>query len=371
MALQEDKHIKRIVEDKSILSGAGPDRLKKSQIAIQRDGADRRLSFRDENNNYYETANRGEVFGPTGEQGATGLPGPTGAQGVTGFGVQGATGPSGSIGVTGLPGYTGLQGSTGLRGPTGFQGFTGSQGNTGMGIPGPTGFQGPTGSQGVTGIRGATGPLGVTGLGGAPGPTGAPGGAGAPGATGAQGAEGVANFTRGSTFPVTPDDRELFWDNEDEILYFYDGATAMAWIDISSGAIGATGMQGVPGAPGVDGNVTGILNIVMSGGGDVLATGPAASVTLPYGLKFTRCDTYALETGALRCSVRAGTFDSYPPIYLMATGIGFSGAIKSSDSTLSSWAGTTGGYGDILRLTIDEASSVTQATVSLRYYKTL
>lgn len=91
----------------------------------------------------------------------------------------------------------------------------------------------PTGAQGITGAIGLTGLRGLTGLSGT-------------GVTGFQGVTGVANFTRGSTFPVAPSDRQLYWDVEDEIVYFYD-TVSTAWIDISSGTLAETGIQGVTG----------------------------------------------------------------------------------------------------------------------------
>jgi hypothetical protein len=89
---------------------------------------------------------------------------------------------------------------------------------------------------GATGIQGFTGPKGETG------PFGGP-----PGETGIQGVTGLANFTRGSSFPAAPQDLQLYWDNEDEIVYFYDDVNAKAWLDISSGSLGMSGLQGETG----------------------------------------------------------------------------------------------------------------------------
>jgi hypothetical protein len=84
---------------------------------------------------------RGNLRGPTGNDGPTG---PTGA-----------TGPIGPAGATGATGATGPAGSAGPTGPTGATGPAGATGATG-----PAGAQGPQGIQGVQGPTGATGPAG-------------------------------------------------------------------------------------------------------------------------------------------------------------------------------------------------------------------
>ena len=90
----------------------------------------------------------------------------------------------------------------------------------------------------AAGVKGETGTAGDTG------PAGA-------GETGLQGVTGNANFGRGTPFPAIPEDRELFWFHDEQTLYFYEGVTAMAWIDISSGSLrGLTGIQGLTGIPG-------------------------------------------------------------------------------------------------------------------------
>lgn len=188
--------------------------------------------------------------GTEGVEGATGTQGSTGGQGETGAGiqgVQGTTGSEGALGSTGTQGSTGLRGLIGPEGSTGLQGSegetgVGTQGTTGAGIQGSTGEQGPTGSKGNDGV------------------------------TGEQGITGVANFTRGSTFPPSPQDRQLYWDNEDEITYFYDERSD-SWIDISSGAIpvaGPAGLDGVTGAEGATGpiaiNYAQTVTVAKSGG---------------------------------------------------------------------------------------------------------
>jgi len=193
--------------------------------------------------------------GITGFRGPTGIQGETGARGLTGAGIQGITGfrgPTGIQGETGARGLTGagIQGITGFRGPTGIQGETGARGLTGAGIQGITGLIGPTGTQGETGV-GVAGPQGITGFRGFTGSQGETGPQGA-GTTGVQGETGVANFTSGNVFPSSPENRQLYWDSDDEIVYFYD-ETIDAWIDISSGTRNVTGIQGPTGLQGSQG----------------------------------------------------------------------------------------------------------------------
>ena len=126
MASIDGKHIKQIAGEKTILSGTGPNRLKKNQIGIEKEGSTYRLAFRDEQNEYRTTAFPGEIIGVTGPQGFTGLVGPTGVEGPVGpVGPQGETGVRG---VRGFQGDQGLVGETGVRGPTGHGGITGLKG---------------------------------------------------------------------------------------------------------------------------------------------------------------------------------------------------------------------------------------------------
>ncbi|MBD3260094.1 MAG: hypothetical protein GF334_00150 [Candidatus Altiarchaeales archaeon] len=213
MATYSRKHIKRIAELKSLLSGSGPDRLKNNQVAIQKDGSTYRLAFRDELGVYHELANVGEAAGPTGPGGYTGPGGHTGAQGASGaLGVQGETGVQGPAGATGVKGIEGIQGETGVQGSAGDQGETGPQGA--VGPQGSTGFQGSTGSQGDTGL-GVTGPQGDTGLQGSTGSQGDTGpqgdtGLGDQGVTGVQGDTGAVAFFQYDAGTMTGD-KEINW----------------------------------------------------------------------------------------------------------------------------------------------------------------
>lgn len=317
----ERKHIRQITGDKSALEGSGPGSLKPKQFGMEKDGGGQyRLAYRDPDNVYHVLADRADtatgVSGETGIQGETGAQGHTGPPGPAGFtGVQGITGP---IGLAG----TGIQGITGIQGVTGFQGLTGIQGETGL-----------EGDQGETGLPGIT---------------------------------GVANFTRGSTFPQNPTDRQLYWDNEDEIVYFYN-STAGAWVDISSGAIGATGPQGSDGA-------TGTLNVVLNGGGSTLTTGVKGDIRLPYDLQFDSWTLLGGETGSALIGLWKDTYANFPPtsadaMHSGATGPTLVGEIKNQDTNLSDWLGTTAAKGDIVRVNIDSVSSCTLLSLSLDYHK--
>jgi len=243
-------------------------------------------------------------------------------------GVSVGMGPTGYQGCTGVPGVTGFIGATGISAETGPKGCTGSQGYTGAqgitGIVGVTGFKGDTGSQGETGSKGDTGVIGIQG------PTGAFGGP--PGETGLQGLTGFKGET---------------------------------------GSQGYTGIQGLTGIAGITGTSmgdTGIYSVNFYSDA-YLSTNISQSISLDKPIQINQWRIFAYETGAAQVRLDVG---QYPPSFQMdagATGpyLILDGVRTSTD--FSNWAGTTGAYDDLLRVSFVGVTGIKSLGVNLYYNK--
>lgn len=322
--------------------------------------------------------------------GATGLTGETGPQGLTGpaGGPVGATGPAGTDGVTGLQGTTGLanfsRGSIFPAGPEDLQLYWDNEDEIVY-------FYNTNSTSWIdisSGAMGVTGPGGVTGL---------------------------ANFSRGDTFPAGPDDLQLYWDNQDEIVYFYNSPST-SWIDISSGtrsvtgvqgatgwqgetgalgntgAIGVTGLRGptgwqgvtgvqgntgvhgvhgdtgVRGLMGYPGGYTGMLSMTWDGQGDALFTGMSGFIRLPLGVQFDNWTILGLPTGSINIKIEQNSYAGWPISNFEMETVSLSAGVKNTGST-SGWNGATGAQGDIISFDITNNDYVTVATLNLAYHQ--
>lgn len=278
---------------------------------------------------------------------------------------------------------------------------------------------GATGLQGLTGLRGETGPFG-----------------GPQGETGIQGVTGLANFTRGSSFPAAPQDLQLYWDNEDEIVYFYDDVNAKAWLDISSGTLGMsglqgetglnitftrgsafpsspldlhlywdnedeivyfyddvnakawldissgtlgmsglqgdTGVQGVRGLTGPAGGVTGMINANFKGAAYNLVAGTTHDFKVPFDLQIDQWWIYGLTGGSALFNVSKCTDAGYPGSFGLMhsgeTGPNTSVSVKNNGTT-STWSSPTAAQGDIIRLAVIGSTGMPGCTLSINYRK--
>jgi hypothetical protein len=122
------------------------------------------------------------------------------------------------------------------------------------------------------------------------------------------------------------------------------------------------------------GGETGALTVTFDGGGSPLTATPSSNVTLPYSLKFDEWRMFIGngETGSISLSVKSGNYENYPPSTNMPsgeTGPFISNGWKNTENT-STWSGTTGSFGDIVRFGINSVDgSVTNASVSMVFHK--
>jgi len=341
--------------------------------------------------------------------------------------AQGATGPAGSPGSPGATGATGPQGPTGpAGGATGATGATGPPGATGAGTTGPTGATGATGPQGATGspggATGATGPAGSPG--GATGPT------GATGATGAQSGAVAIGYTFSTTttdsdpgsgtirLDASPQNTatQAFVDLLDALgedwtdaLDDMDASTnptrgyfrivsiadATKWLLFKlTGVIVTAGYRKLQldlvdasdaspfsngeavmihftpagdAGVGAEALVSGI-EIVIDGGGDVIPTGVAGYLEVPFDCDIGSWRLAADTSGDIVIDIWKDTFANFPPANADSITGGnepeLSGAQSDEDVTLTGWT-TTLSAGDWLAYNVDSVATVTRVTLSL------
>jgi hypothetical protein len=194
-------------------------------------------------------------------------------------------------------------------------------------VSGVTGIQGVTGLIGITGLQGATGVSGVTGNYGV---------TGFIGLTGVQGHTGAQGYTG------------------------------------SQGCTGTTGVTGIQGATGLSQGVTGVLSLIIDGGGVELVTGIRGDFRLPYNLMIDDWTITANPTGSVLIGIWNSSYANFPPTPANAMHVGATGPfIKSgikNQSTTANWGSPTGAAGSMMRISVDSASLTTQVSISLGYY---
>lgn len=357
--------------------------------------------------------------GNTGSQGATGLEGPTGVQGLGGYGqpyypddtlsgVSGSFGPlevwkrSPSIlpeavdyatGVSNVNGYTGLK-------IDGYITNTGDPGRTT--IPAGTwSFNIYASTSSVAAGRISTVRAGVVKY--------ALNGtetllfdAGNTAALTTSPALYTITYSQSADITLLTTDRLIvrFWGVQNAtagtvaITYYYAGTSRATYITtpIGKGDQGATGSQGstgvqgptgIAGAAGATGSqgttgaqfgATGVLTLVLDGGGSVVPTGMYCDFVWPFGLQIDRWDFLARETGTIYCSLKTDSYANWPTgttgMDQGGTGPYITAGIKTNATGLGGWYCSTGAYGGACRLTVNSVTTITEATLALYYHRT-
>lgn len=271
----------------------------------------------------YDSGVEGVNFGP---QGFQGIPGIQGAQGSgSGGGGGGAQGAQGWQGDRGSQGFQGAQGNAGSSGSNGTQGNQGLQGAQGL-----TGFQGSQGLQGAQGDRGFQGFQGGQGWQGAVGAQGNQGFQGAQGLTGLQGAQGVQGW---------------------------------------QGLQGNQGRQGNQGPQGIIGPASATANFtIVDDGTTALSTGIKGDIRFGYACTIIAVTLLADQSGSIVVDLWKDTYANYPPVVgdsiTASAKPTITTALKATDATLTGWT-TSVSAGDIIRVNVDSATTVTRVTLSI------
>ena len=119
--------------------------------------------------------------------------------------------------------------------------------------------------------------------------------------------------------------------------------------------------------------MNGGMNIEFGTGAAVIPTGIAHyAVELPFAGVWTSNRLLADQSGSMTITIKKSTYSGYAGSLTSIVASAkptLSSAIKSEDTTLTGWT-TTFSAGDILRFEVDTASTVTKATLSLRFRRT-
>lgn len=110
------------------------------------------------------------------------------------------------------------------------------------------------------------------------------------------------------------------------------------------------------------------INIIIGGGGSAITTGVKGDVELPFAGTITAARLFADQSGSIVIDLWKDTYANYPPVdadsITASAPPTISAATKSEDTTLTGWT-TTFAAGDVIRVNVDSAVTITRATLSL------
>jgi len=113
----------------------------------------------------------------------------------------------------------------------------------------------------------------------------------------------------------------------------------------------------------------GNVQFVIGGGAGAITTGIKGDIELPFAGVITAVRLLADQTGSLVVDIWKQTYASYPATVTQTITASakptLSSALKSQDTTLTGWT-TAFAAGDILRINVDSAATVTRVTLALR-----
>jgi hypothetical protein len=151
----------------------------------------------------------------------------------------------------------------------------------------------------------------------------------------------------------------------DIVAYSDDGVTAKATLD---GATGNLTLSGTLTTTRVIGETT-ILPVIIDGSGAAIAAGVKLDLPVPYNGTITGWDVMANESGSIVVDLWKDTYANYPPTVAdTMTGADkptLASVQKATKSGLT-WAVT---QGDVIRVNVDSATTVTRVLVALKVTK--
>jgi len=110
------------------------------------------------------------------------------------------------------------------------------------------------------------------------------------------------------------------------------------------------------------------IQIVIDGGGAVIATGIHGDIEVPFACTISKVTGLADQSGSIVVDIWKDVYANYPPTVIdsitAAAPLTLSAAIKAQDSTLTGWT-TAIAAGDTLRYNVNSAATITRLTVSL------
>lgn len=179
-------------------------------------------------------------------------------------------------------------------------------------------------------------------------------------------------------FPTSPINGQIYRNTFGSAYQYYaaDNKWVKAGINVGvTGPQGITGMgiqgaTGIRGTTGVDTGITGAINLVFDGGGNVVTTGYKVDMTIPFNLAPRSYRFVGTPTGSIYVDLYRDTYTNYPSGQTGTvhgiTGPYINSGVKNTDSVLSGWTGSWNAY-DILRVNVKSVSTITNATLTINY----
>jgi len=133
---------------------------------------------------------------------------------------------------------------------------------------------------------------------------------------------------------------------------------------------GSSGTSGTAGSSGTSGIVNGGLNIVIDGGGLGITTGVKMDIEWKFAATIVSWDILADQTGSIVVDVWSAAYSAFPPT-VGDTIAGtekptLSNVAKNQDTSLTSF-NTAISAGNIWRINVDSATTVTRVTIVFAY----
>jgi hypothetical protein len=118
---------------------------------------------------------------------------------------------------------------------------------------------------------------------------------------------------------------------------------------------------------------TGGIQFIIGGGGSAITTGIKGDIEMPFAGVITANRLFADQTGSIVIDLWKDTYANFPPVVgdsiTASAKPTLSSASKSEDTTLTGWT-TTFAAGDIIRVNVDSATTLTRVTLALRFRRT-
>jgi hypothetical protein len=111
------------------------------------------------------------------------------------------------------------------------------------------------------------------------------------------------------------------------------------------------------------------VQVIIGGGASPITTGIKADIELPFAGQITANRLFADQAGDIVVDIWKDSYANFPPVVgdsiTASAKPTLSAAAKSQDTTLTGWT-TTFAEGDVLRVNVDSAATVTRVTLALR-----
>ena len=152
------------------------------------------------------------------------------------------------------------------------------------------------------------------------------------------------------------------------------GSSSKKWTKVYSKDIAITGELGDgTNEADVDTVLTSSLEFVIDGGGDVISTGVAGDLQVPFDCTILEAVLLADQSGSIQVDIWKDTYANFPPTVadtITASAVpAISASTKDQDSTLTGWTVAVSS-GDILRFNVDSIATIERCTVILKVRKT-